>query len=119
MRDALSGAYRVVLYPFILVVAVAGLMTGRYLESSGILHDLLEGAGTTIGVPDRVFQDSPGQPRRDAPATDDDPDGPVDDPVDDEDDVEDDLEEPDDEPTPEDDLVDEVEEDVDEEEDDT
>lgn len=55
-------AYRAFVYPVVAAVAVAGLVSGHWLESSGLLHGLLERGGTAAGVPEDVFQEGPGAP---------------------------------------------------------
>lgn len=54
--------YRVLLYPLVVAVAVAGFSGGRLLELSGVLYDIVRSSGTTVGVPERAFRDGPGRP---------------------------------------------------------
>lgn len=58
--------YRILLYPLIIAVAVSGFMTGRWLELSGVLHEILESGGTAVGVPERMFREPPGRPPAEA-----------------------------------------------------
>lgn len=62
-------AYRAFVYPLLAVVAAAGLVGGRWLETSGVLQGLIEQGGTSAGVPPEVFEEGPGRPPAEAGTT--------------------------------------------------